>query len=464
MIMSSNTAKALTLGEWISPASQTCLYHKHAPLSLYPLDPPASYHYFRYPTQLLVVYTHSSEMDVHGGAGPGYAPEASEYPASFVRGEPHMHQQYMEPYGGPAFAHDYQQPRDGHGFVPQPSPSAEVQGFQHPPNGSEFAPQFDPSAEGPIIKAPLTLEPPALQVPLHLQDLCARYVASYDNESIPNADRMRAAQDLALALLEYYYPACAGYVVQSSSLGPVAKHGLNFMLKAADGSDPDFTALPPKKGSKKGKTKKPSKKQLAEQIEKEAVRQFGHYWSFTTSVIWHMIKTEDIAGFEVLKKIPSADGSADEYRPYTYLAIMIDNLQTFPQFAGTNDVHRGDVLTDVLCRSQHILEGHGILLFGTRLEFYDFCNGAGFDPDAVEAGFGVEEPSVMLGEGANLMDLAVDLRATGLQTVDLMFKEATARKVICLDESVDDDANDGADGELDADGEYEVAPNSMVGE
>jgi hypothetical protein len=101
------------------------------------------------------------------------------------------------------------------------------------------------------------------------------------------------------------------------------------------------------------------------------------------------------------------------------------------------------------------------LLFGTRLEFYEFYNGAGFDPDAVDAGLGVEEPSVTLGEGVNHIDLAVDLRATGLQTVDLMFKEATARKVIYLDDSVDDD---GADGELDADGEYEVAPNSMVGE
>jgi hypothetical protein len=307
--------------------ARTCLYHKHAPQSLYPLGQPVSYHYFRYPTQLLILYTHSNEMDVQGGAEPGYAPEASEYPASFVQGDPYMHPQYMEPYGGPAFAHDYPQPLDGYGFVPQPGPPAEAQDIQHPPNGCEFAPQFDSSAQGRIIEAPLTLEPPALQVPLHLQDLCARYVASYEDESIPNADRMRSAQDLALALLEYYYPTCAGYVVQPSSLGPVAKHGLNIMLKAADGSDPDFTALPPKKDPKKGKTKKPSKKQLAEQIEKEALRQFGHYWSFTTSVMWHMIEAEDIAGFEVLKKIPSIDGSAaDEYRQYTYLAIMIDDL------------------------------------------------------------------------------------------------------------------------------------------
>lgn len=325
------------------------------------------------------------------------------------------------------------------------------------------SPQFDPSAEGHIVETPLTLEPPALQVPLHLQDLSVRYVASYDDKFTSDADRMRSAQDLSHALLEYYYPKSAGYTVQPSCLGPLAKHGLNFMLKAAG-----FAALPPKKDPKKGETKKPSKKQLEEQIRKEAPRQFDHFWPLTTSVTWHMIEAEDIAGFEVLKKIPTVDRSAkDEYRPYTYLAIMIDDLQAFPQFAGTNDVHRGDVLADVVCRSRHILEGQGILLFGTRLEFYEFYNGASFDSDAADAGRNVEEPSVTLGEAANHMDMAVDLRLTVLQAADGMFKEVTARKVIYLDDSihVDVDADVDAEGELDADGEYEDVPaNGMTGE
>ena len=444
--------------------SLTCgrprLYHEHAPLSLYTVDQSATCP-LPLPTSItrslhstsMAYYKHPNEMDMNGGAEPVYGPEAYEYSASSAQGGPYMHPQYMEPYGG--IASGYPQPLNGYGFAPQPGAPAEAQDLQHPPKTSEFAPQFDPSAEGCVFEAPLTLEPPALQVPPHLQDLCARYVASYDHDFIPNTDRMRSAQDLALALLEYYYPASAGYVVQSSALGPVAKRGLNFMLKAADGSDPDFNALPPKKDPKKGKAKKPSKKQLEEQIKKEALRQFDHFWPLTTSVTWHMIEAEDIAGFEVLKKIPSVSGSAeDDYRPYIHLAIMIDDLQTFPQLAGTNDVQRGDILTDVLCRSQHILEGHGILLFGTRLEFYEFYNGAAFDSDAVDAGRGVEEPSVTLGEGANHMDMAVDLRVAGLQAVHGMFKEVTARKVIYLDDRIDVDADYDAEGELDADGEY----------
>jgi hypothetical protein len=210
---------------------------------------------------------------------------------------------------------------------------------------------------------------PTLEGPSHLQNLRTTYVASYDDENVPNSTRMRRAKSLALALLQHYYPKSDGYFIRPSNLGPVAKYGLNFMIKGKDGHDPPFKGLP---YLKKGK----SKLSPANQAEREKKRQYKHNSAFFLTVEWHFIEPGDITGFEILKKTTVLDGDIkkEEYLPYTYLAIMIDNLQNFP-FADINDIHRGDILTDVLCYGQIIRAGHGILLFGTRLDFYDFDNG-----------------------------------------------------------------------------------------
>jgi hypothetical protein len=233
---------------------------------------------------------------------------------------------------------------------------------------------------------------------------------------------MEHAKALALALLQHYYPESQGYMVRPSSLGPIAKHGMNSLLKGNDGSDPDFNLLPPKKDSKKGKKKKPTKKQE----QAESARQFNHWWPLTVAMNWHVIEPEDIAGFEVLKSTAIA-GAENEYVPYTYLAIMIDDLETFSSFAATNDVHRGDILTDVLCRTQKIQSGYGILLFGTRLEFYDFSNGAETridDSDSdeyVEGMIKIDEPSVALAAFANGTEMAVEaFRDAGKINVDYL--------------------------------------------
>jgi hypothetical protein len=131
----------------------------------------------------------------------------------------------------------------------------------------------------------------------------------------------------------------------------------------------------------------------------------------------------------------------NEYRPYTYLAIMIDNLETLPPFAATNDVDRGDILTDVLCRTGNIRSGYGILLFGTRLEFYRFENGAetnidGTDSDEhVEGMVSIDEPWVTLAVFKNAAEMVVDLKTMSLQMVDEAFREMGQTTVEYMDDS-----------------------------
>jgi hypothetical protein len=291
----------------------------------------------------------------------------------------------------------------------------------------------NPVIEGHSLLDALPQEPSTATLPSHLPHLCNVYAAGYDADTSLNSTRMEHAKALALALLQHYYPESRGYMVQPSSLGPVAKHGMTFLLKADDGTDPDFTPLSPKKDPPKKGKKKPTKAQLVSQEKAEYARQFNYWYPLTTAMTWHFVEPENIAGFEVLKKSTSPGAGEDVYQPYTYLAIMIDDLQTFPSFAATNDVHRGDILTDVLCRSGKIRFGHGILLFGTHLEFYDFDNGKETTIDSsdseedVEGAVNIDEPRVSLAE-------VVDLRTMDLQMVDRAFREMAEKNVQYLDE------------------------------
>jgi hypothetical protein len=297
----------------------------------------------------------------------------------------------------------------------------------------------------------------AFQVPDQLQNLYDTYVASYDDEHTPNSTRMGHAKCLALALLQHYYPKNEGYFIRPSHLGPVAKHGLNFMTRGQDGRDPVFKALLPLKKAKV----KISKTEI---VKRETKRQYKHNSAFYLTVEWHFIEPEDITGFEVLKKttVLNGDIKEEQYLPYTYLAIMIDDLKNF-SFAEVNDVHRGDLLTDVLCHGQHIRTGYGVLVFGTRLEFYDFDNGedsrASTNP-ATNSSISVNEPYVTLSKNVDGEDLVVDMRKMKLELVDAMFKEVVAKKVEYVNEIVEEDGDDMA-GEEDADGELEEGEVTM---
>jgi hypothetical protein len=320
-------------------------------------------------------------------------------------------------------------------------------------------------------------------VPSHLRYIYNAYLASYvgnitfkEGKSVRNSEvnreRMDHAKALAFALLTHYYPAAQGFIVQSCSLGPVAKHGMSFMLKAADGSDPDYTPLPLPKDPKKGK-KKLSKAQRKAKEDAKYLKQFWHgYNNFTGKTDWHMaIQAEDVAGFVVMTQCKtSADGIGlveGNYRPLTYLAIMIDDLTTLDQIADTNDVHRGDVLADVLCRDAQIQTGYGILVYGTRIEFFDFDNGkevvVNRINDETNDNIKAEEPLVTMCEVEDEGDLAMDMRTTDWEVVDRAFRHIAAQKVVYRTIPVNEDEQPNADntevasetGHGDGDGEEE---------
>jgi hypothetical protein len=263
------------------------------------------------------------------------------------------------------------------------------------------------------------------------QSLIDVYVTSYTDTLIPNTTRMSHAKSLALTLLQQYYPASGDFLIQPSPLGPMSRHGLNFMLKSADGTSPDFSLEPPKL-AKRGK-KRPAKAQL----ETERRANLAQCWAGTMSAKWHFIDAENIAGFQVLRKV------GEELRPHTYLAIIVDDLTTLPFWASTNDVHRGDVLADMLCRTGQIRAGYGMLLFGTRLEVYAFDNGEPTQIDKeesekyVEGLVHMEEPSVTLCKGVGGKELVVDLGTAGV--LEEAFRDITGKEIEYIYEDADDE-------------------------
>jgi hypothetical protein len=314
-----------------------------------------------------------------------------------------------------------------------------VPGYQSCGSGYDVTRAYDPPA---LVPGPLSADASTLPVLSHLQSLLDTYVASYNDDATLNTTRMEHAKALALALLQHYYPIHEGFLIQPSALGPMTRHGINFMLKADDGSSPSFTDLPPKKGSKKTK-RKLTKAQTEKQRLAEVHKRFIHYWPLVTSLKWHTIEPDDIAGFHVMKKAAVNDVDQGEYRPHTYLAILIDDLQTLPVFADTNDVQHGDILADLLSRTAQIRAGYGVLLFGTRFELYAFDNGDetrignGDSKEYVEGTVIIEEPTVTLCKGASGEDLVVDLRTMGLQAVEWMLREVEMRGVEYIRESMD---------------------------
>tara|TARA_R110002003_G_scaffold141_8_gene12933 strand:- start:1922 stop:3124 length:1203 start_codon:yes stop_codon:yes gene_type:complete len=330
--------------------------------------------------------------------------------------------------------HDYQQQAEPHGAGPYADGHHSAENYAGMETSSDMA--FGDADAGPsLVPAPSS----------HRQNLTDTYISSYSNPETPHSTRMEHAKTFAVFLLQRYFPEHEGYIVQPSLLGPIARLGINFMLKAKDGIDPDYTPLPPKKYKKK------DKKSLKSQRDAEYLRQFAHYWPFSTNVAWHMIEPENIAGFDVLKRNAPVDDSSDEeaeYRIHTCMAIVIDDMHSFPLFAATNDVHRGDILTDALCRGQQIQSGHAILLFGSRLELYDFENGQetkfghiedGEDSDEMEVH--TKEPAVSLSKDATGNELAVDLRASDLHTIDYMFRTVAAREVVYIESGQEHEAD-----------------------
>lgn len=169
----------------------------------------------------------------------------------------------------------------------------------------------------------------------------------------------------------------------------------------------------------------------------------------------------------VLFKDDFADSNAgeEEYRPLTYLAIVLDDPSHFPRIATTNDVHRSDILVDALGRNARLRRGYGILLYGSRLEIYLFDNKSPTvidRRDGVEGTVDVEDPEMMLGsadfgDGDGAKEFSFDLRTTDLRVVVQAFKMYDiARGVVYEDEVSSDEEEEEDDNDDHVDPDLEM--------
>ncbi|KAI4946572.1 hypothetical protein J4E91_007261 [Alternaria rosae] len=272
-----------------------------------------------------------------------------------------------------------------------------------------------------------------------IQALYVAYLYRYEPLSTTtNATRMQYAKALAFALLTHYYPPSHDYTVMPISPGPVAKNGMNFILAADDKSD-IWKEFHKNKG-RAFRRKVPTKKELerAEKEDQDAKgAEYAHGITQIFNLQWDFIAPEDIAAFVVMRKTIATNTETGavthEQHPYTCLAIMIDNFDEVPHLSTSNMMHRSDILTDALCRGGKIQNGHGMLLYGPRLEFYAFDRGNEWvylddEEESEQATQDVEPKMEVLLSGGQSLEM--DLRTTGLDMVDVAFRDVAVREVV----------------------------------
>ncbi len=277
------------------------------------------------------------------------------------------------------------------------------------------------------------------QIP-QVHALYQAYCDSYSDPAATNTVRMNRGKALVYVLLSHYYPASQGFHVEPASLGPVAKHGLNFIL-GPDKAAEEAKRIAAKKGKKKGNSaaKKPAKFDEAAYITKNMF-----------ILDWDWVRPEDIAGFVVTRTLSDKEQSngnggkettSDETKPkdkriYTYLALIIDDMELLPRHLPSNVIHRSDVLADALCRTAGIDQGYGILIYGPRLEIYKYDA----DVEWVHHEDGEHEPqdvdpklTLMTSLGGK--ELVVDMRSADLQAMDHTMKHLCGRVVLWMNDA-----------------------------
>ncbi|KAF3049901.1 hypothetical protein E8E11_006045 [Didymella keratinophila] len=194
-----------------------------------------------------------------------------------------------------------------------------------------------------------------------LQTLYDTYHTSYAFPISPLSAHMQHASELAAALLQRHYPASQQYRVEQCALGPITKYGVNFMLK--DDDEPDSDIDIPK--STKRKTAPKKKKKVLH-----------------VDPTWHIINPENMAAFVVRKGTAEVVEGVQtlNWRTHTHLVIILDDLTTFLRWSRDRLNHRGDVLSDLTGVIGGMQKGHGMLLFGPRLELYSYDANDAYHP------------------------------------------------------------------------------------
>lgn len=283
-----------------------------------------------------------------------------------------------------------------------------------------------------------------------LQALRTAYLSLYGPQSTAtNATRIQYAKAFGFALLTHYHPASQGYTVVPTSPGPMSKTGMNFFLAADDESDiwKDMGKKKASSTNKANRRRAPTKRDLerakrAEQVAK--VAEYNHGFAYMANLQWDYIPPQDIAAFVVMCKLEVRDENTgmvtDEQHPHTYLIIMVDNFDQVPRVSRENTVHRSDILADALCRGGKVRNGHGMLLYGPRLECYTFDRGNEWvcpdsdDEEDEQEPQDIEPKMEVLQSGGQNIDF--DMRATSLEIVDVAFRDMAVRQVVYMSEPI----------------------------
>lgn len=249
-----------------------------------------------------------------------------------------------------------------------------------------------PERLGPDETAPLPHDD-------HLQNLYDAYHASYAGPINETATQMQQAKQVVLALLQRHYPESEDYIVEPTALGPYSAKGINFMLKEPKEPDSDTDMPPPR-------------------TPRHVARMTHEHYSY--SAPWHYIPPEKMAAFVVKHRASEVNDGLDVVtnRTHMCLVIVLDDLLTLPRWSRANINYRGDVLSDVLGPIGGVAKGHGILLFGPRLELYIYD--ANNDKTPVTPCKGLQ--------------WKLDMRTTSLATVDEVLRGFAQREVVHRDD------------------------------
>ena len=175
--------------------------------------------------------------------------------------------------------------------------------------------------------------------------------------------RMDEAKKLAVALLKYYYPEDQGFRVCPTDFPLVKLGGWRTWIYPEN----CYGAPRRKLTGLVGPLKKNAK---------PVYSTFGNLWTDN----FHRIAPEHITGYVVLSEVEYPDGSKG-WVQHTYLAIMMDDLDTFQHWvpethASSSNVFvsmpRADILNDAMSVQAEILDGYAIIMLGPRIEFYKY--------------------------------------------------------------------------------------------
>ncbi|KAL1601538.1 hypothetical protein SLS60_006453 [Paraconiothyrium brasiliense] len=176
--------------------------------------------------------------------------------------------------------------------------------------------------------------------------------------------RLDLAKELAATLLKHYYPEEQGFRVEPVEFPLLQFGGWRTWIYPED----CYAATKRKADNMKAglkKNPKPVYETWGGNIQADK---------------FHRILPEHIAGYVVMSEVQYEDGSTG-WAQHTYLAIMMDDLDTFEHWVPEKlmrpednfvSLPRADILNDSMGRQADIAQGYAILLLGPRIEFYNY--------------------------------------------------------------------------------------------